>query len=198
MSTTMSSQHTSTMDSRSMVQLKERLQLKASTVLSPTSEVKNSFRGDPDEMARTMDEIEKILDGLEVEEGRREQYRAKLLEIKTQAPCAYQEEEMMRELENEVEFEKQKQELTLHLVITPELAGDGVHQRLIKRMVSFHQVYKRHVSQTKEMEAMGIFEERLTAKEKHRRLVIERKKVINDQLKLLLISLAMNGNRELQ
>lgn len=48
------------------------------------------------------------------------------------------------------------------------------------------------------MEEMGVHEVHLTAKEKHARLVIERKKVINDQLKLLLMSLAMNGNRELR
>ena len=58
-------------------------------------------------MAKLMGEVEQLLDGLEiVGEAKRSEYRAKLLEIRTQAPCGYQEEEMMRELESEVEFER--------------------------------------------------------------------------------------------
>ena len=40
---------------------------------------------------------------------------------------------------------------------------------------------------------MGVHEANLPATEKHKRLVLERKKVINDQLKNLLMSLALPG-----
>ena len=104
----------------------------------------------------------------------------------------------MRELESEAEFENQKRKMVLHLLITPELENDPVHQTLIKRMISFNKLYQRHVSQVKELEGMGIYEAHLTADEKHKRHVIERKRVVTESLYKLLIGLAMTGNRELQ
>lgn len=67
----------------------------------------------------------------------RDKYRAKLWEIKEEAPCDYLEQERLKDLESEVEFEKQKHLHALHLIITPELEDDPLHKGLIKRFISF-------------------------------------------------------------
>ena len=157
-----------------MSHLKQRLLVKVSNaagkLMTPPPEV-DSGRNN---------EIEKMLDGLDIEDSARPEYRTILFEIKRQAPCEYQELQMMKELESNVAFEKRKKEMGLHLLITPELANDGVHQSLIKRIVSFNLVYQKHLENIKELEGRGIYEAHLTAEEKHRRLVVDRKKILND------------------
>ena len=69
---------------------------------------------------------------------------------------------------------------SLNLLITPELENDKVHSGLIKRFISFYKVYKSHLAKVKELLDLGIHEANLPAAEKHKRLILERKKVIND------------------
>ena len=71
----------------------------------------------------------------------------------------------------------------MDLLITPELENDKVHLGLIKRFISFYKVYRSHQDKVKELLDLGIHEANLPAVEKHKRLILERKKIINQMRK---------------